>query len=184
MDWVTVYKKTKLRTERGKQEEEGMKSRSMVQILFKGDVSNSFPLDVSLRDTVRGVVRCIPSSACCSKRDVYGRYEGRVIPKEGRAEELREQRCERIAGHEQDELWRKAPGQGEQSEEETIRRPKEVRNISKTAATEGHKRIVDCESPAFQEHVKDAVVQLLEEHEGHQKIIARVSEGNDTLTTF
>ena len=86
MDWVTVYKKTKLRTERGKQEEEGMKSRSTVQIFFKVDGSKAFPLDVSLRDTVRDVVRCIPSSACCSKRDVYVRYEGRVIR---RSDELR-----------------------------------------------------------------------------------------------
>ena len=39
-------------------------------------------------------------------------------------------------------------------------------------------------SPAIQEHVKDAAVQLLEGHEGQQKIIACVSEGNDILKTF
>ena len=81
--------------------------------------------------TVRGVVRCLPSTACCSKRDVYGRYEGRVIR---RSDELRS--CGISDGsavqvtNRMDELWRKAPGQGEQSEEDT-------RNISKTAAAEG-----------------------------------------------
>ena len=81
-----MYKKTKLRTERGKQEVEGMKSRRTVQIFFKVDGSKAFPLDVSLRDTVRDVVRCLPSSARCSKLDVYVRYEGRVIR---RGDELR-----------------------------------------------------------------------------------------------
>ena len=44
MDWVAVLKKTELRTERGKQEEEGMKSRSTVQILLKVDGSKAFPV--------------------------------------------------------------------------------------------------------------------------------------------
>ena len=72
-DWVTVQRKTR------------SKSGKTVQIIVKVGGSKTCQMDVSLRDKVGDTARRVPSSACCSQRDVYLTCDGRVLR---RSEEL------------------------------------------------------------------------------------------------
>ena len=86
LDWVEVKRRIKRRTAQGRREEEGKKNRKTVQMLVNVEGSKAFPLEVSLTVMVSDVVRRTPSSARCSKRDVYLTSWRRVLR---RSEDLR-----------------------------------------------------------------------------------------------
>ena len=84
-DGVEVRRSSTGKTAQGRHEE-GRKNCPVVQIFVEVDGSKAFSLDASLSDKVGDIAKRIPNSACCSKRDVYVTYEGRVIR---RSDELR-----------------------------------------------------------------------------------------------
>ena len=116
MDWVTMQRRAKPRTQQWKQEEEGCKNRRMVEIFVAVSILKTFLLEVSPNDKVGDVVRQIPSCAGCSRRDVYVTCEGRVLR---RSDGLKKE---------------------EQSREETGRGPKETGPVADVARVEGRGR--------------------------------------------
>ena len=82
-DLVKVRRRNKGRTVEERREENSRKVCRTVQIFVKVDGRNASPLELPLRDNVGDVAKCIPNSACCSKRDVYVTCEERVIRRTG-----------------------------------------------------------------------------------------------------
>ena len=92
MDWTTVTRRTKQRRSQREQNvvPEGKRtskhSSRVFQIFVKVDNSQAFMTDVIPSDKVSDVMRKIPNSVCCSKRDVYVMFEGRVSKRSAEVE--------------------------------------------------------------------------------------------------
>ena len=123
-DWVEAKRRPKGRMVVEWRQEEDWKSCPTVQIFVKVNGSKTLPLEVSLSDKVGDIVKRIPSSVCCSKRDVYVPCEGRVIR---RGDELK---CCGVRDGSTVQVTSRMLGgrrRKEQAGEETSRDPKESR---------------------------------------------------------
>ena len=78
-DWVEVKRRNRRKTAQGKHEEEGRKNPRAVQIFVKVEGSKPYLLDVSLSEKIGDILKRIPNSAVCSRRDVHVTCEGRVL---------------------------------------------------------------------------------------------------------
>ena len=81
-DWVAVKRRTRQRSQQQRDEESVKSSRRKfngIQIVVKVDNSKTCMIDATPSDEVSNIMRKIPNSACCNKRDVHVTFEGRVL---------------------------------------------------------------------------------------------------------
>ena len=174
-------------------EDEGMvkiprKNRQVVQIFVKVDGSKTFPLMVSPRDKVDGVIRRILNNG---KSDVYMTCEGRALR---RSDELRSfgvddgstvQIMNMMRGggkHRNKYRAEKKPAASPRSQEPVRDQQEhdEAKIIQNSEPEQTQQEPKKHKSMLRRENAEDEVIRHFEETEGIRKIIADVAKGNNS----
>ena len=177
MDWTVVTRSVKQRRlQRHDAVSERKKTpRSVdraIQVSVKTDGCKTLQLVVSPNDKVGDVVRRIPSSACCNKRDVYVTCEGRVSRRRDELKnfEIRDGSTMHVTS--------RLRGGGKQKDKKSEDEKKQAASTKKPEQKFEEETKND-EGRMDQKCDRDELVRMIEENKGYRRFVENMSKGSE-----
>ena len=152
-------------------------NRQMIQIFVKMNGPKECLLDVSMKDTVGGIVRKISNSACSHKQDVYMTCEGRVLRWND------ELSCSGVRDGCTVSIMSKMHGGAKHrnKKNKVEKKPATIPHSQEPVrGQQEHDEEKIIESLLSHENAEDAVIRHFEETEETRKILANLAERNNS----